>query len=75
MILCLLSDPDLKLTFSVLPINSLNLSVVICVSQSFISCVVGSVDVLLIFCNCNNVFVNCKHMIVTGYVLLEEKSM
>ena len=38
----LLSDPELKLTFSDLPTNShLNLSVVICVPQSFISCVVG----------------------------------
>ena len=36
----LLSDPELKLTISSSPINSLNLSVAICVSQSFISCVV-----------------------------------
>ena len=37
----LLSDPELKLTFSVLPTNCLNLSVVICFPQSFISGVVG----------------------------------
>ena len=36
----LLSNPELKLTFSVLPTNGLNLSVVICVPQSFISGVV-----------------------------------
>ena len=41
LIVSLLSDPGLKLTFSVLPTNCLNLSVVICVPQSFISCVVG----------------------------------
>ena len=41
LIVSLLSDPELKLTFSVLPTNCLNLSVVICVPQSFISCVIG----------------------------------
>ena len=41
LIVSLLSDPELKLTFSVLPTNCLNLSVVICVPQSFISCVAG----------------------------------
>ena len=41
LIMYLLSDPELKLTFSVLPTNCLNFSVVICVPQSFISCVVG----------------------------------
>ena len=41
LIVSLLSDPELKLTFSVSPTNCLNLSVVICVPQSFISCVVG----------------------------------
>ena len=40
-IMSLLSDPELKLTFSVLPINCLNVSVVICFPQSFISCAVG----------------------------------
>ena len=38
----------------------LNLSVVICAPQSFISCVVGQValfcNVMSMFCNCNNVF-------------------
>ena len=41
LIMCLLSDPELKPTFSVLPTNCLNVSVVICFSQSFISCAVG----------------------------------
>ena len=41
LIVSLLSDPKLKLTFSVLHINRLHLFVVICVPQSFISCVVG----------------------------------
>ena len=41
LIMSLLSDPELKLTFSVLPTNCLNLSVVICFPQSFISCAVG----------------------------------
>ena len=41
LIVSLLSDHELKLTFSVLPTNCLNLSVVICAPQSFISCVVG----------------------------------
>ena len=41
LIVTLLSDPELKLTFSVLPTNCLNVSVVICAPQSFISCVVG----------------------------------
>ena len=41
LIVSLPSDPELKLTFSVLPTNCLNRSVVICVHQSFISCVVG----------------------------------
>ena len=37
LIMCLLSDPELKPTFSVLPTNCLNVSVVICFPQSFIS--------------------------------------
>ena len=41
LIMCLLSDPELKPTFSVLPTNCLNVSVVICFPQSFISCAVG----------------------------------
>ena len=41
LIVSLLSDPELKLTFSVLPTNCLNLSVVICAPQSFISCYVN----------------------------------
>ena len=41
LIVSLLSYPELKLTFSVSPTNCLNLSVVICVPRSFISCVVG----------------------------------
>ena len=43
LIMSLLSDPELKHTFSVLPINALNSSVVIviCFPQSFISCTVG----------------------------------
>ena len=62
LIVSLLSDPELKLTFSVLPTNYFNLSIVICVSQSFISCVVGwvaflfFVNVMSMFCNCNDVF-------------------
>ena len=40
LIMSLLSDHELKLTLSILPVN-LNVSLVICVSQSFISCVVG----------------------------------
>ena len=65
LIMSLLSDPELKLTFSVLPsINCLNLSVVICTPQSFISCVVlldelVFCDVLSMFCNCNNVLQKC----------------
>ena len=34
LIMSLLSDPELKLTFSVLPTNCLNLPVVMCVNQS-----------------------------------------
>ena len=41
LIVSLLSDPELKLTFSVLPTNFLNVYVDICVPQSFICCVVG----------------------------------
>ena len=47
LIVSLLSDPELKLTSSVLPTNCLNLSVVICAPRSFISCVVGRVALLL----------------------------
>ena len=47
LIMCLLSDPELKPTFSVLPTNCLNVSVVICFPQSFISCAVGWVGVFL----------------------------
>ena len=36
-----------------LPANCLNLSVVICVPQSFISCVVGGFGVFLLFCQCS----------------------
>ena len=67
LIVSLLSDPELKLTSSVLPTNCLNLSVVICAPQSFISCVVGRValfcNVMSMFCNCNNVFATmcCNH--------------
>ena len=62
--MCLLSDPELKPTFSVLPTNCLNVSVVICFPQSFISCAVGCVgvffrNVLSMFCNCNNVSQQC----------------
>ena len=61
LIMSLLSDPELKHTFSVLPTNCLNVSVVnvICFPQSFISCTVGWVgvfcNVLSMFCNCHNV--------------------
>ena len=48
LMLSLLSDIELKLTFSVLPINSLNVSVVICLFQSFPICLV----VELVFCEC-----------------------
>ena len=41
LIMCLLSHPELKPTFSALPTNCLNVSVVICFPQSFISCAVG----------------------------------
>ena len=43
LIMSLLSDPELNLTFFVWPTNclKLNLSVVICFPQSFISCAVG----------------------------------
>ena len=77
LIMCLLSDPELKPTFSVLPTNCLNVSVVICFPQSFISCAVGYVFFFAMFCQCsvtvtmfrNNVSVICI-MLVTGYVLL-----
>ena len=57
----LLSDPELKLTFFVLPINSLNLSVFICVSVLldewvFCQCFVT----VTIFCN--NFFVIDNHV-------------
>ena len=42
-----------KLTFSVLPTNCLNVSVVICFPQSFISCAVGWVGVFAMFCQCS----------------------
>ena len=41
LIMSLLSDPELKPTYSVLPTNCLNVSVVICFPQSFISCAIG----------------------------------
>ena len=41
LIMCLLSHPELQPTFSALPTNCLNVSVVICFPQSFISCAVG----------------------------------
>ena len=50
LIMSLLSDPELKLTFSVLPTNGLNVSFAICFPQSFISCAVGRVDVFAMFC-------------------------
>ena len=52
LIMSLLSDPELKHTFSVLPTNCLNVSVVnvICFPQSFISCTVGWVGVFAMFC-------------------------
>ena len=55
--LCLLSDPELKLTFSILPINFVDLSVVSCLSQSFLVCVLGELGSLSMFCNCNKYFV------------------
>ena len=69
LIMSLLSDPELKHTFSVLPTNCLNVSVVnvICFPQSFISCTVGWVGVIAMFCQCsvtvtmfrNNVLQQC----------------
>ena len=69
LIMSLLSDPELKHTFSVLPTNCLNVSVanVICFPQSFISCTVGWVGVFAMFCQCsvtvtmfrNNVLQQC----------------
>ena len=67
LIISLLSDRELKPTFSVLPTNCLNLSVVICFPQSFISCAVGWVGVFAMFCQCsvtvtmfhNNVLQQC----------------
>ena len=47
-ILSLLLDPVLKFTFSVLLFN---LSVVISVSRSFISCVVDELEMLSMFCD------------------------
>ena len=78
LIVSLLSDPKLKLTSSVLPTNCLNLSIVICVPQSFISCVVGWVGVFVLLCQCsvtvamfcNNVSVICNHC-NRIYVLLD----
>ena len=49
LILSLLSDPELKLTFSILPTNCLNLSVVICAPQC---------KNVLQQCFCNNVSVH-----------------
>ena len=69
LIMSLLSDPELKHTFSVLPTNCLNVSVVnvICFPQSFISCTFGWVGVFAMFCQCsvtvtmfrNNVLQQC----------------
>ena len=69
LIMSLLSDPEPKHTFSVLPTNCLNVSVVnfICFPQSFISCTVEWVGVFAIFCQCyvtvtmfrNNVLQQC----------------
>ena len=69
LIMSLLSDPELNHTFSVLPTNCLNVSVVnvICFPQSFISCTVGWVGVFAMFCQCsvtvtmfrNNVLQQC----------------
>ena len=80
------SQPETHI--SALPINLLNVSVtyftfIICVFQSFISCVVGWVGVLSICCQCfvtltmccDNVFVICNHMIETGYVLNGENNV
>ena len=51
----LLSDPELKHTFSVLPTNYLDVSDVnvICFPQSFISCTVGWVGVFAMSCQCS----------------------
>ena len=57
LIMSLLSDPELKHTFSVLPTNCLNVSVVnvICFPQSFISCcTAGWVGEM--FCQCSVTF-------------------
>ena len=69
LIMSLLSDPEPKHTFSVLPTNCLNVSVVnvICFPQSFISCTVEWVGVFAMFCQCyvtvtmfrNNVLQQC----------------
>ena len=76
LIMSLVSDPELKLTLSVLPIISVNLFVIsLCFSVLYQLCCWMSgcfLDVLSMFCNCNNVSVICNHMIVTGYVLLGE---
>ena len=55
LIMSLLSDPELKHPFSVLPTNCLNVSVVnvICFPQSSISCTVGWVGVSAMFCQCS----------------------
>ena len=71
LILSLLSDPELKLTFSVLSLNSLNLSVFICISHPFISCIVDEWGLCLLstFCNCNWLCVHLEklHEINTHY--------
>ena len=54
LIMSLLSDPELKLTFSVLPINGLNLSFVICVRCSVLyqlCCWMSGCFVM--FCQCS----------------------
>ena len=71
LIVSLLSDPELKLTFSVLPTNCLNWSVVICVPQSFISYVVGWVGVLVMLCQCSvTVIMFCNNMLQQCFVTI-----
>ena len=63
LIVSLLSDPELKLTFSVLPTNCLNVSVVICALLSPLSAVL--LDESLFFCNVMSMFCNCNNVFAT----------
>ena len=63
LIMSLLSDPDLKLTSSGLPIDSLNISIVICVSRPFsvvllmsVCCEICQYFVIVFFFNCKRSF-------------------